>query len=233
MGEFSMIRPRDRILVGLSGGKDSLLLTYALKFLETHSPVKFSTCACLVRASAMPVDPLRAFCDALNVPLTVVDRPIMEMIASRRERSPCSFCAKLRRGILCGHAQRHGFTSLALGHNLDDAIETAYMNLFRAGRFRSFRPKSFQDRTGVWIIRPLVYAPESQIIDEVKRLNLPVVSSGCPYAGRTERQRVKEWIAETRRDFPDLMPNTLNALRKLAGADAWRGMSGTRSECSD
>ena len=114
-----------------------------------------------------------------------------------------------------------GFNKLALGHNLDDAVETFFMNLFRAGRAKSFQPKFLQDRTGVEVIRPLVYAREMSVAAEARRLELPILLGACPYAGKTERQRVKEALAEIR-GVPDIFANVANALKTLDASDRWR-----------
>ena len=123
--------------------------------------------------------------------------------------------------MLSTRAQEFGFNKLALGHNLDDAVETFFMNLFRAGRAKSFQPKFYQDRTGIEVIRPLVYAREAGIAAEAQRLELPILLSSCPYAGKTERQRTKDLLADMKKQIPDLFGNTLNALKTLSSSDSW------------
>ena len=225
IGNFSMLHDGDNVLVGLSGGKDSLLLTLVLAELRLRSPVKFSLSACMVTMKEnVNTKPIQRFCESIEIAFDIVFHPILDIIKNRNERSPCSFCANMRRGILSGYAQKNKFNILALGHNLDDAVETAYMNLFRAGRFKSFKPKFYQDRTDLWLIRPLIYLRESKIISEVARLDLPILDNSCPYAGETERQRIKELLKKLKSFAPDIHSNTLNALRNLTDNDKWENI---------
>jgi tRNA(Ile)-lysidine synthase TilS/MesJ len=221
-----MIGEGDRILLGLSGGKDSLVLLHALSEFRRHSPVRFELAACTVaiaggRAPEIDLSGLEDYCAAREVPYIALRHPIIEILENRNERSPCSFCANMRRGILSTHARENGFGKLALGHSLDDAVETFFMNLLRAGRARSFQPKFFQERTCVEVIRPLICTRESAVIAEARRLELPVLASNCPYAGKTERQRVKETLAGMAASYPDLYSNVLNALKTLSSSDRW------------
>lgn len=217
-----MISQGDNILVGLSGGKDSLILLHALHDFQHRSPVKFSLSALTVRLSGLDISPLQSYCESLSVPYTVIEHDIIGIIHARNEKSPCSFCANMRRGIISSWASRNGCNKLALGHTLDDAVETFFMNLFHAGRAKSFIPKVLMTRTGVTVIRPLVLSTESAIIDEVKRLNLPVISSPCPFAGHTERQRIRGYIAGLRKDIPDLYGKILHALENLSDSESWQ-----------
>ncbi|MCR4817735.1 MAG: hypothetical protein K5841_02115 [Fretibacterium sp.] len=221
VARWSMISPGDRVLIGLSGGKDSLILLHALSDIRRRSPVKFELAACTVALTDMDTPSLKDYCTARGVPYTVLEQPIMEIIRERGERSPCSFCANMRRGRLCAWAAERGFNKLALGHSLDDAVETFFMNLLRAGRARSFLPAVPMSRTGVTVIRPLVLSTEAAIIDEARRLALPVLGTSCPYAGHTERQNIRERTAQLRKDVPDLYSKVLNALENLSRADAW------------
>ncbi|MCL2146725.1 MAG: tRNA 2-thiocytidine biosynthesis protein TtcA [Synergistaceae bacterium] len=228
IGDFSMLHDGDNVLVGLSGGKDSLLLTLVLAELRLRSPVKFSLSACaVIMDEKVNVTPLQRFCESIGIAFNTIFHPILDIIKNRNERSPCSFCANMRRGVLSGYAQKNKFNILALGHNLDDAVETAYMNLFRAGRFKSFKPKFYQDRTNLWLIRPLIYLRESKIISEAARLEFPILDNSCPYAGATERQRIKELLKMLKSSVPDIHSNTLNALRNLTDNDKW-GISNER-----
>lgn len=222
IGDFSMLHHGDKVLIGLSGGKDSLLLTCAIAELRRRSPIKFELSACTVTMTEdVDTSQLEKFCESIDVPFKKIFHPILSIIENRDERSPCSFCANMRRGLLSGYASENGFNTLALGHNLDDAAETVYMNLFRTGRFKSFQPKFFQDRTNLWLIRPLIYLRETKIIADVERLGLPVLKNACPFAGETERQRIKILLQELSKDVPDIHANTLNALKNIASRDRW------------
>ena len=221
LSQWQMIQEGDNVAVGLSGGKDSLILLHALHDLQRRSPVHFSLAAITVKLSGLGTSPLQSYCEALDIPYTVIEQDIIGIIHERNEKSPCSFCANMRRGIISSWASQNGYMKLALGHTLDDAVETFFMNLLHSGRAKSFQPKSLMTRTGVTVIRPLVLATESAIIDEVKRLELPVISSPCPFAGHTERQRIREYIAGLRKDIPDLYGKILHALQNLSDSESW------------
>lgn len=222
VSRYAMIADGDRILIGLSGGKDSLLLLHALSELRRRSPIKFEIAACTAGMTGMDLSHLRDYCACREVEYIELELPVIEIIESRGERSPCSFCANMRRGLLCSWASEHGFGKLALGHTVDDAAETFFMNILRAGRAKSFLPSVLMSRAGVTVIRPLCGCTEAAIIDEVKRLELPVLQTVCPFAGHTERQRIRELIASLRSDIPDLYGKVTNALENLSGDDAWR-----------
>ena len=219
--KWHMIHEGDNILVGLSGGKDSLLLLHALHSLSHRSPVHFSISALTVRLSGMDTSPLESYCSHLQIPLTVINHDILAIIRARSEKSPCSFCANMRRGILSTYAAQHAFNKLALGHSLDDAVETFFMNLLHTGRAQSFHPTAHMSRTGVTVIRPLVLSTEAAIIDEAQRLSLPIIATSCPFAGHTERQRIREYISDLRAKVPDLYGKILHALENLSDSESW------------
>ena len=222
IGDFSMIEEGDRILLGLSGGKDSLVLLHALSELRRRSPARFDLSACTVALTGMDVTALENYCRARGVQYSALRHPIIEIIENRNERSPCSFCSNMRRGVLSSRARESGFNKVALGHNLDDAVETFFMNILHTGRAKSFQPKFWQDRSNVEVIRPLIYVSEASIADEAGRLKLPVLVSACPYAGKTERQRTKEMLADIKANYPHLFPNVVHALKTIDSSDRWR-----------
>ena len=222
LAKWHMINEGDKVLVGLSGGKDSLILLHSLYEFARRSPVKFSLAAFTVKLSGMNISPLEEYCAGKNIRYEILEQPIIEIIHARNEKSPCSFCANMRRGIISSWASQNGFNKLALGHSLDDAVETFFMNLLHSGRAKSFQPVAFMSRTNVTVIRPLVLATESAIIDEAKRLELPIIPSACPFAGHTERQRTREFLANLRRDVPDLYAKVIHSLETLSENDSWR-----------
>ena len=230
IGDFSMIGEGDRILLGLSGGKDSLTLLHALSEFQRRSPVRFDLSACTVALTGMDVSALESYCRARKVQHIVLHHPIIEIIENRKERSPCSFCANIRRGVLSTRARDGSFNKVALGHNMDDAVETFFMNIFRSGRAKSFQPRFWQDRSNVQVIRPLVYTSEASIIDEVRRLELPVLATVCPFAGKTERQRTKEILSSLKAWYPDLFSNVVGALKKIDSSDRWSVNKGSRKK---
>ena len=231
---FDLITPGDRIGVGLSGGKDSTLLLYALALWRRWSPVKFGLKAFTVDMTKgqWDVRPLKALCQMLDVDYQVIPLPIVELVERREERSPCSFCANLRRGHLNSVAVSQGCNKLALGHNLDDTAETALMNLFHGGRFRAYQPKLYHDRANITLIRPLVYLTEDRIRAENKRLNLEqyYLDYVCPFSKETERSRTKKLVAELMVRFPTLRQNIQHALETLDGEDQWKKTSVLRRD---
>lgn len=220
--KWNMIHEGDNILVGLSGGKDSLVLLHALHDFSRRSPVKFSLAALSIRLAGMNLQPLHDYCSHLGIPYSVIEQDIISIINIRHEKSSCSFCANMRRGILSSWASQHGFSKLALGHSLDDAVETFFLNLLHTGRAQSFQPVAHMSRTGVTVIRPLVLSTEAAIIDEAKRLSLPIIASTCPFAGHTERQRIREFVAGLRAQIPDLYAKIVHALENLSDTESWR-----------
>ncbi len=235
-GRFRMISPGDRIMIGLSGGKDSLVLTAALAGLRRRSPVHFSLSACFVDITGGETDaaPLQVFCDTLGIPFIVRPHPIVGIIELPDERSPCSLCANIRRGILNTAAKEEGCNLLALGHNLDDAVETALMNLFHTGRFRAFQPKFWQSRSGMTVIRPLVFAEERKIEKEARRLGLPVLPYVCPFSVETERVRAKSILDKLSAGNPRIKYNILHALQCLDERDRWSdGEAGSEAPPSE
>lgn len=222
---FDLIESGDRIVVGLSGGKDSVLLLYSLACLRRWSPVKFQLSACSIDMTAglWDTSPMRRLCGQLDVEYRIVPYPIVSIINDRDERSPCSLCAKLRRGLLNSTVAEMGCNKLALGHNLDDSVETTLMNLFRNGHFRCYQPKLHQDRSDIWVIRPLVYLTEHQIREENRRLGLEAsyLDYCCPFSLETERSRTKTLVAQLKTQFPAIRKNIQHALETLSGNDQW------------
>ena len=219
-----MINQGDNVLAALSGGKDSLLMLQALSHFRAHSPVKFTLSALTVKiTSDMDTSSLESYCKSQDIAYYTHVQPIIAIINARNEKSPCSFCANMRRGILSNFASTHGFSKLALGHTLDDAIETFFMNLFQTGRAQSFKPTAHMSRTGVTVIRPLVLSSENAIIDEVKRLELPVLKSSCPFAGHTQRSKTRELVAYLRENHvSDLYAKILHALENINTSESWQ-----------
>ena len=228
--DYSMIRPGDKLMIGLSGGKDSLLLSLALAVLRKRSPLKFGLEACLVDQSAgsMQTEAVASYMEQIGIPLRQMQHDTYQIIAGRGERSPCSLCANLRRGILASAAQRQGCNVLALGHHKDDAAETVLLNLFYEGRFKCWHPHMYMTRSGIRVVRPLVYVEERKIILEARRLGLPVTSSCCPYGDKSKRKAVKETLAKLEEQVPELKSNVIHALKNFRDTEVWK--EGTLNE---
>jgi len=218
-----MIRSNDNVMIGLSGGKDSLVLTLALAVLKKKSPIKFNLTACLIDHSdgALNTEKIKDFMNELEVPLHIILHPTFKIIKDREERSPCSLCANLRRGILASTANEIGSNVIALGHNKDDAVETILLNLFYTGQFKCFHPNLYMSRTDVRAIRPLIYVEENNISCEANRLNLPVTNITCGYSETSKRKSAKKILSLLEDFAPDIKSNVMHALKNVKNCDTW------------
>ena len=209
---FDMIQNGDKIAIGLSGGKDSLLLTACLGLYQKYSKVKFSlTAICIDSFKNTDIKSLTEFCKSYDVELKVVKSDIGEIIFDiRKEKNPCSLCAKMRRGMLCSTCQNIGFNKLALGHNADDFIETFLLSIMHENRLNSMKPVSFMSNTKITIIRPLLYLWENQIKDYTK--DFPILKSACPVDKKTERENIKNSIKEIEKILPNFKKNLFNSI---------------------
>ena len=217
-----MIAPGDRIVVGVSGGKDSLTLLAALAKLREFYPIPFQLEAVTLDMGhadgrpGMDFSTVADYCRALEVPYTLKESEIHHVIFDlRREKNPCSMCAKMRRGALHGVLQERGLTKIALGHHYDDAVETFFLSLIFEGRLSCFQPVTYLDRTGITQIRPLLYCGEQLIRHTAQRLDLPVVENPCPADGNTKRQEIKELIYELQGRYPGLKARAFGAMQRL------------------
>ena len=220
--DYDMIQPGDRIAVGVSGGKDSLMLLTALAKLREFYPIPFQLEAVTLDMGhadgrpGMDFSTVADYCRALGVPYTLKESEIHHVIFDlRREKSPCSMCAKMRRGALHGVLQERGLTKIALGHHYDDAVETFFLSLIFEGRLSCFQPVTYLDRTGITQIRPLLYCGEKLISHTAQRLELPVVENPCPADGNTKRQEIKELVYALQGRYPGLKARTFGAMQRL------------------
>lgn len=215
--DFGMINPGDRILIGVSGGKDSLLLLHALSLYRKFSHKDFSLLAVTVTMGLEPFDlsSVRSLCDQLNIEYLVRETEIGKIIFEyRKEKNPCALCSKMRRAVLANTCVEKGYNKLALAHHREDAIETLLMSLFYEGRFHTFHPKTTMSRTGITVIRPLIYLPESHVKHMTHVLDLPVVTSPCPANGETRRAEMKDLMRRLRKFYPDANERFLHALQQ-------------------
>ena len=215
--DYHMIEPGDRVAVGVSGGKDSLLTLAALARLREFYPVSFTVEAITLEMGmpGMDFSPVAALCEKLEVPYQRIQVPVYQIVfEERREKNPCSLCAKLRRGSLHTALTERGIHKIALGHHYDDAIETLLMNLLFEGRIGCFQPVTYLNRTGVTQIRPLLYCREDEIRRTVERLQLPVVHNPCPADGSSRRQEVKELIGQLEKTYPDLKQKLFGSIQR-------------------
>ncbi len=225
--DYNMIEDGDRIFVGLSGGKDSILLLSALAAYRRFSPEHFTLEAITIdmgmkETDRTQFDKMTAYCESLNVPHHVVKTDIAEIIFdARKESNPCSLCAKMRRGALNNEINRLGGGKLALGHNADDVVETMMLSLLYEGRFSCFAPTAYMDKSGVSLIRPLIYLEEYDIKAAVARLNLPILKNPCPANHHTKREYAKELIARLGNEVPNAKQSMLGAIYHPERANLW------------
>ncbi len=215
--DYGMIEEGDRIAVGVSGGKDSLALLCALAELRRFYPKKFEIFAVTADMGFEGGDfsPIEDFCRELNVEYKIVKTDIAKIIFDvRKEASPCSLCAKMRRGCLHAAAQELGCNKVALGHHYDDAIETFMMNLFFEGRLGCFSPTTYLSNRKIHLIRPLIYATEKEIKYFTNKRALPVVTSLCPEDHATEREKMKNLLSELERQNKGLKHRIFRAMCK-------------------
>ena len=219
--DYDMIQAGDRIAVGVSGGKDSLTLLAALAKLAEFYPKPFTVEAFTLDmghvdgGEGMDFAPVAAYCEKLGVPYTLLSSEIHHIIFDlRKEKNPCSMCAKMRRGALHNAIRDRGITKIALGHHFDDAVETMLMSLFIEGRVSCFQPVTYLDRTKVTQIRPLLYVEEREVRGAVKRLGLPVVENPCPANGSTKREEMKDLLRSLDSQFPGVKKKIFGAIQR-------------------
>ena len=216
--DYNMIAPGDRIAVGISGGKDSLVLLSALAHLRRYYPASFQLEAITIDAGfpGMDFSGVGELCRELDVPYTLVPTDIREIVfEARQEDNPCSLCAKMRRGALNTTLKERGCTKLALGHHFDDAVETFMMSLVFEGRLNCFAPVTYMDRMDVTMIRPLLYVGELRSARLAEALKLPVVESTCPMDRTSKRREVKALMDSLSERYPDLRSKIFGAMQRL------------------
>ena len=217
VADYEMISPGDRIAVGISAGKDSLTLLYALAALRRFYPVPFELDAVTIDMGfdGMDFAPISALCRELDVPYHVIPTKISHIIFDvRKESNPCSLCAKMRRGALHNAAKELGCNRVALGHHFDDVVETFMLNLFHEGRIGCFQPVTYLSRTDLHLIRPLIYCPEKDIRYFANKVNLPVIKSPCPADGNTEREEMKQLLRTLDREHTGLRYRIFGAIQR-------------------
>ncbi len=222
--EFELIDEGDKILIGVSGGKDSLLLIYALATLKQRTKKNFSL-------AALTIDPkfsddfkekliaVKKICNELGIEHDICEIDIAKLIREQNNKNACYTCAYFRRAVMNRRANELGANKIAYAHHLDDAVETFFMSLLSTGQLNTFQPKTFLDRTNLTVIRPLIYVRES----EIKNLTqgFEILKSPCPFDGFTNRQRIKNLIAELEKDFPNIFSHLAAAMRKNSIGELW------------
>lgn len=215
--DYNMIEDGDKIAIGLSGGKDSISMLMGFKALQRFYPKKFDIIAVSVNPGFEYFNSnlLKKTCDELNVPFFEEISHIKEIVFDiRNEKNPCSLCANLRRGIINSVAIREDCNKIALGHNEDDVLETFLLNLFYTGSISTFAPTSYMDRSKITLIRPLIYAPEKEIRNFVKRNNITIMQKSCPMDGVSKREDMKKMIKDLKVDIPHIRANLYGAIKR-------------------
>ena len=222
--EYNMIEDGDKIAVGVSGGKDSLVLLCALAELSRYYPKKFTvTALTLDMGYKSDYSKIQALCDSLGVEFKVKYTNIKEIVFDiRNETNPCSLCAKMRRGSLNDFAIENGCRKVALGHHNDDVLETFLLSLMHEGRIHCFSPVTYLDRTQIYQIRPMIYVRERDIRGAARNHNIPVIHNECPADGYTQREYMKDLIKHLEKEMtPGLRKRLFRAIHD-SSIDGWK-----------
>ena len=222
INDFGMIKAGDKVAVGLSGGKDSILTLITLAQLRKFYPEKFEVIAITLDmgVEGFDVTSLKKLCEEYDVEYIVEKTHIKEIVFDiRKEKNPCSLCANLRRGILYDTAKKYSCNKVALGHHMDDVMETFMMSLIYEGRVHTFLPVTYLSRKDIYVIRPMIYTPESEIKHLVKKYGIEVVKNNCPANGETKRQYVKELIAGIAKENKGVRESIFGAIMR---SEEWR-----------
>ena len=212
---YGMIEENDKIAVGISGGKDSLTLLYALSHLRKFYPDKFDIVAVTVDLGFdnLNLEEIREFCKKLGVEYQIIKTQIAEVVFQvRKESNPCSLCAKMRKGALNDAMKELGCNKVAYAHHRDDIIETMLLSLLFEGRFYAFSPKTFLDRMQLTVIRPMIYVPEVDVIGFRNKYQLPVAKNPCPADGATKREYAKQLVRQLNLENPGVKDRMFHAI---------------------
>lgn len=223
--EFDMIKPHDKILVGLSGGKDSTFLLHCLTFIQKILPFPIEIGACTIDpmfTDNFPVHKLQTLCDKLNVIFHQENVNINSVIETSKYKSPCFSCAYFRRAATNRIAKTNGYNKIALGHHHDDAVETFVMNLLTSGQVGTFLPYTELSRTKLTIIRPLIYYREYEIKSYIKKIGFEPIKSPCPHDGCTKREEIKNLLKFFNKEVnPESYDHLSAAIRLNNVGDLW------------
>ena len=220
--DYGMIKSGDKICVGLSGGKDSIVTLISLASIRKFLPQKFELCSATVDLGfGTDYSPMQNLCDDMDVEYMIQPTDIGDVVFNiRKEKNPCSLCSKMRKGALHSAAISMGANKIALGHNNDDAIETFFLRLLYEGRIGCFSPVSFLDRTNLTQIRPLIYAGESDVLSALKRTPYKAITNVCPANGNTKRQQMRDMLEQLYKKDGDVKSRVFGALKR-SHIDGW------------
>ncbi|SMN11085.1 tRNA(Cytosine32)-2-thiocytidine synthetase [uncultured Candidatus Thioglobus sp.] len=220
IADFAMIREGDKILLAVSGGKDSLSLFHILRHFQAHAPINFELGIVTIDPQVEGFEPqaLESFFQKFDTPYFFEEFPIMAQAKeSMRGDSYCSFCARIKRGLMYQAARREGYNVLALGQHLDDLAESLMMSMCHNGKIQTMKAHYINDDKDLRIIRPLVYVRERQLADFAKSADLPVIADSCPacFSMPTEREHFKKWLLSEEKRKPNLYKNLLSAMKPM------------------
>lgn len=223
IADYGMITDGDRIVVGMSGGKDSGVLLYALDAIRRTAPVKYDIYGVYLDLGfGMEYAPMEEYCHRLGVPFRHQPTDIGQIVFDvRNEKNPCALCSTLRRGAINDLALKLGCNKVALGHHLDDVVDTFFMSLMYNGQLRTFSPNTFMDRTGLHMIRPLVYLGQETVRELASLEKVPVIENPCPASGITKREEIKKLVSGLSHQYPDLREKVLVALQGADMKNLW------------
>ncbi|MCH9746133.1 MAG: tRNA 2-thiocytidine biosynthesis protein TtcA [Proteobacteria bacterium] len=220
ISDFGMIKDGDKILLAVSGGKDSLSLFHLLRHFQRHAPVKFDLGVVTIDPQVEGFEPqaLEVFFKTFDIPYFFEEFPILEQAKeSMKGDSYCSFCARIKRGLMYKVARREGYNVLALGQHLDDLSESLIMSMCHNGKIQTMKAHYINDAKDLRIIRPMVYVRERQLADFAASANLPVIADSCPacFTMPTERDHFKQWLLTEEKRTPNLYKNLLSAMKPM------------------
>lgn len=213
--DYEMINEGDKIAIGISGGKDSLTLLYALSGMRRFYPKKYELAAISVDLGLgiQNMDKIKELCDSLEVPFYIEKTEIGNIVFDiRKEKNPCSLCAKMRKGALNNKALELGCNKIAYAHHKDDIIETMMMSFIYEGRINSFAPVTHLEKTGLYVLRPMMYVSEAEVIGFKNKYQLPVAKNPCPVDGHTKREYIKKLISEINKENPGVKERMFTAI---------------------
>ncbi len=223
--EYDMIQEGDRVAVGLSGGKDSMLLLYGLRLFQRFSPVQYELSGIFVNLGFKDLDSLliRQFCEKIETPFYEVETDIAQIVFEiRNEKNPCALCSKMRNGALHNKVKEIGYHKIALGHHCDDVIETLFLNMLYAGKLGTFKPVTYLSNKDIYNIRPMIYVKEAQVIGAVKKHNIPVLVSPCPMDKNSKREEIKIMLKRLYQDMPEARDRVMTAIKNSQNYDLWK-----------